>query len=106
MKLIHIFFVSSICEFIQHFQICIIIYHLIHFFNRIKKSNDSFTPAFDVFLVFGFLFEEANFSKLRAASPFKGIKIAYMYSMLKKDELFEENYTNSRNLTYYLYFTN
>lgn len=44
--------------------------------------------AFDVFLVFGFLFEEANFSKLRAASPFKGIKIAYMYSMLKKDELF------------------
>ena len=48
----------------QHFQICIIIYYLIHFFNRIKKSNDSFTPAFDVFLVFGFLFEEANFFKI------------------------------------------
>ncbi len=76
------------------------------FFNKIKKAMILSRLAFDVFLVFGFLFEEANFSKLRAASPFKGIKIAYMYSMLKKDELIEENYTNSRNLTYYLYFTN
>lgn len=71
-----------------------------------SENQNCLKPAFDVFLVFGFLFEEANFSKLRAASPFKGIKIAYMYSMLKKDELIEENYTNSRNLTYYLYFTN
>lgn len=58
------------------------------------------------FLFLAFYLKRQIFSKLRAASPFKGIKIAYMYSMLKKDELFEENYTNSRNLTYYLYFTN
>lgn len=59
-----------------------------------------------LFLFLAFYLKRQIFSKLRAASPFKGIKIAYMYSMLKKDELFEENYTNSRNLTYYLYFTN
>ena len=88
MKLIHIFFVSSICEFIQHFQICIIIYHLILFFNKIKKAMILSRLLLMFFLFLAFYLKRQIFSKLRAASPFKGIKIAYMYSMLKKDELF------------------